>query len=158
MNQNHEGAPKPALRNLAYALGTALGLGKAPVAPGTFGALGALPLHWLLRSAHPALYVASIVLVSGAGVWASQVIAEDRNEEDPGLVVIDEVAGALIALGLVRQRSVAVQLAAWALFRALDILKPGPIGKAEHLKPAGVGIMLDDLLAGAAAGGLARLL
>jgi phosphatidylglycerophosphatase A len=72
--------------------------------------------------------------------------------------VIDEVVGTLIALGLVRTRSLGARLVAFALFRVLDITKPGPIARAEHARPPGLGIMLDDVLAGMVAGLLARRL
>jgi phosphatidylglycerophosphatase A len=144
--------------SLAYPLGTWFGLGRAPKAPGTVGSLGAIPLHLLLCRVSPALHVASVLVSSVVGVWAAQKIADEEEEKDPSHVVIDEVAGTLIAMGLVRTRSLGVQLAAFALFRLLDITKPGPIGSAEQAQPAGLGIMLDDLLAGLVAGLLARTL
>jgi phosphatidylglycerophosphatase A len=120
--------------------------------------LGAIPLHLFLCRVNPALHVASILLGAAVGVWASQQIAANEASEDPSHVVIDEVIGTLIAMGLVRTRSVGVQLVAFALFRLLDITKPGPIRSAERAEPAGLGIMLDDLIAGLVAGLLARRL
>ncbi len=142
----------------ARALATWFGCGLSPVAPGTVGSIGAVPLHLALRLANPWVHVAVVVLVTVVGTWSAQKVAEEEQLDDPQLVVIDEVAGVLIAMGLVRSRSFALQLAALALFRVLDIAKPGPIRAAENAKPAGVGIMADDLVAGAAAGVLARLL
>ncbi|MEN9578889.1 MAG: hypothetical protein RJA70_1898 [Pseudomonadota bacterium] len=144
--------------HVAYALATWLGSGYSKVAPGTAGSLATLPLYWLLRRSHPVVYFSSTVLITAVGVWAAQVVADDLDDKDPSLVVIDEVAGALIALGFVRDRSLASQVAAWLLFRVFDILKPGPIARAEKMKPAGVGIMADDVLAGLVAGTLARWL
>jgi phosphatidylglycerophosphatase A len=77
------------------------------------------------------------------------------GEKDPSCVVIDEVAGALIALGLAGPNR---RLLSLILFRAFDIVKPGPINRVQRAEPAGWGIMADDLLAGAAAGISARLL
>lgn len=142
----------------AYALATWLGSGYSKVAPGTVGSVATLPLYWFLRRSHPLVYVGSTLLLTAAGIWAAQIVSDDRNDKDPSLVVIDEVAGALIALGFVRDRSVASQAAAWAFFRFFDILKPGPIAQAEKMKPAGLGIMADDVLAGLCAGALARWL
>lgn len=147
-----------AARRTAYVLGTWFGTGKFPVAPGTVGSLGAVPLHWLLRTTHPLVHAAVVLGVTGVGIWAAQRIAEDKGDDDPSLVVIDEVAGTLLAMGLVRSRSLAIQLAALGLFRLFDIWKPGLIGKAEHLEPPGVGIMADDLVAGVLAGISARFL
>jgi phosphatidylglycerophosphatase A len=90
-------------------------------------------------------------------VWAAQRYALDSGEDDPQRVVIDEVAGTVIAMGMVRAAPFAVQCAALVAFRVLDIWKPGPIRRLEHVQPLGAGIMLDDLLAGVLAGALVRL-
>lgn len=143
---------------LARPLATWFGLGHAPKAPGTMGALGTLPLHYALCRLHPGLHAATVLVVAALGVWAAGAVAEDDGDDDPSHVVIDEVVGTLIALGLVRTRSFGARLVAFALFRVLDITKPGPIARAEHARPPGLGIMLDDVLAGLAAGLLARRL
>jgi phosphatidylglycerophosphatase A len=140
----------------AYHLGTWFGLGRARVAPGTVGSLGAIPLHLLLSQLGPVVHASLLVLGAGAGIWAAQKIADAEGLDDPGHVVIDEVVGTCIAMGLVRHRSISVQLLAFASFRALDVVKPWLIARAEHARPAGLGIMLDDLLAGLVAGLLAR--
>ncbi len=144
--------------DLAEVLATWFGCGLAPKAPGTVGSLGALPLHIGLRLLPPLPHAAAVVGITVVGTWAAQRVAVLRQEEDPQRVVIDEVAGVLIAMGLVRRRSLKTQAMAWLLFRAFDITKPGPVGAAEKLKPAGVGIMADDLVAGALAGVVARWL
>ena len=142
----------------AEVLATWFGCGRAPIAPGTVGSLGALPLHLLLRSLGPLPYWTGTALIAGLGIWASQRVCNSSGEKDPQWVVIDEVAGTLIAMGLVRRRSLAVRLAALLIFRVLDVAKPGPIDRAQYLKPEGVGVMADDLLAGLAAGVMARWL
>ncbi len=138
-------------------LATWFGCGLSPRAPGTVGSLGAVPLHLALCFTHPALHATGVVLIAAAGVWAAQLYATERGEVDPQRVVIDEVAGSLIAMGLVRNAHWGVQCAALVAFRVLDIWKPGPIRRLEHLEPAGVGIMFDDLLAGLGAGVASRL-
>jgi phosphatidylglycerophosphatase A len=143
---------------VAYAVGTFLGAGRSKLAPGTVGSLATIPLHLLLRRLHPGIHLATVLVGTGVGIWASQRIADAEGVDDPQHVVIDEVLGTLIAMGLVRSRSLAVQVLAFAAFRALDITKPWPIGPAEHAEPAGLGIVLDDLLAGLFAGLLARRL
>jgi phosphatidylglycerophosphatase A len=139
----------------ARALATWLGCGLSPLAPGTVGSFGAIPLHLVLRRVHPVAHVAAVLGVTVAGLWSAQKVADELGIEDPQLVVIDEVAGALIAMGLVRG-SASREAVALVLFRILDITKPGPIRRLEHAKPAGLGIMLDDLLAGLLAGVLTR--
>ncbi len=143
-----------AIRGLA----TWLGCGRSPVAPGTVGTLGALPLYWALKRLNPPAYFAVTAMVTAVGIWAANHEAERLNDEDPSSVVIDEVAGVLLALGFVRGRSLRAEVLAVALFRLFDIWKPGPIRTAERAQPAGLGIMADDIAAGVTAGFLARLL
>jgi phosphatidylglycerophosphatase A len=142
---------------LARWLATWFGCGLSPRAPGTVGSLGAVPLHLLLATTPVPVHIAAAVLMAGVGVWAAQHYATDCGEIDPQKVVIDEVAGTVIAMGLVRDHAPWVQLLALVAFRVLDIWKPWPIRRLEHLRPPGVGIMFDDLLAGLIAGGVLRL-
>ena len=131
---------------------TWFGCGRARIAPGTVGSLGAIPLHLLLRRISPLGHAAVVVVVSALGIWASGKYADSIGEEDPPSAVIDEVAGTLIALGLVRGKGLAAGALALAAFRLLDITKPGFIDTAQHAEPNGLGIMLDDLIAGILAG------
>ncbi|MCC6214810.1 MAG: phosphatidylglycerophosphatase A [Polyangiaceae bacterium] len=142
----------------AWWLATWFGAGRSPVAPGTAGTLAAVPLALVLERLPLAAHVAVAAGVTAAGIWSAGVVAEESGEDDPGYVVIDEVAGVLVALLFVRRRSWRARATAIALFRVLDIAKPGPIAAAERLRPAGVGMMVDDLVAGLAAGVAARLL
>jgi len=127
----------------------------SPLAPGTVGSLGAVPLHLALSTLGAVPHAAVILALSAAGVWASNRVAEAEGIEDPQTVVIDEVCGTLIAMGMVGGSGIGIRLLALALFRVLDITKPGPIDSVQRLKPAGVGIMADDLLAGVVAGAMA---
>ena len=145
------------VRRLAPLLATWFGCGLSRWAPGTVGSIGAVPLHLLLCRLSPLAHGACVLIVSALGVWAAQRYAEQRGETDPQRVVIDEVAGTLIALGMVRSDGYAAGLAALVLFRVFDIWKPGPIRRLEHTRPLGAGIMLDDLLAGLVAGTLVVL-
>lgn len=124
----------------------------APKAPGTVGSLGAVPLHVVLSFLGPVPHAAAIVALSVAGIWASNAVARAEGIEDPQTVVIDEVCGTLIAMGMVSGGSLGVRLLALVLFRVLDITKPGPIDSVQRLEPPGLGIMADDLLAGIGAG------
>jgi phosphatidylglycerophosphatase A len=142
---------------IACWLATWFGCGLSPRAPGTVGSLGAIPLHLALSSASPALHTAAALAIALVGMWAAQRYAIATGEPDPQRVVIDEVAGTVIALGLVRSAPFGVQCAALVAFRAFDIYKPGPVRRVEHVQPPGIGIMLDDLLAGVLAGGLTHL-
>ncbi|HEY8943215.1 MAG TPA: phosphatidylglycerophosphatase A [Polyangiaceae bacterium] len=136
----------------ARLLATWFGAGASPVAPGTVGALATLPLHFALRAWGPVPHAVVTVGLTVAGVWAAGRTADASEEKDPSSVVIDEVAGTLIAMGLARSAGLAGEAAAFLAFRVFDIAKPGIIDRAQYLRPTGVGIMADDVLAGVAAG------
>jgi phosphatidylglycerophosphatase A len=138
----------------ALLLGQWFGCGRSKVAPGTVGSLGALPLFWLLHTQSSIVYWGATLLITLSGFWASQRCSELLDDKDPQSVVIDEVAGVLIALGIVSSAAPVAWAVAWLLFRLLDITKPGLIDRAQYWPPHGVGIMADDLLAGLVAGGL----
>jgi phosphatidylglycerophosphatase A len=140
----------------ARVVATWFGCGLSPVAPGTVGTLGALPLAYGLHALGTGAYWAGTAAVTLGGTWAADRTSRELGEKDPQSVVIDEVSGALIAIGLAAPGGFWACLFALVLFRLLDIKKPGSIDAAQHLKPAGVGIMADDVLAGAIAGIVAR--
>lgn len=143
------------MRRLAHILATWFGCGLSPVAPGTVGTLGALPLWWLLRGSGAFAVLGAAALVTIIGIWSSGVVATASRTKDPQRVVIDEVAGVLVALGASPQdiRSAAIAV---ALFRVFDILKPFPARRAERL-PGGWGIVLDDVVAGIQAALVVRI-
>jgi phosphatidylglycerophosphatase A len=141
----------------ARVVATWFGCGLSPVAPGTVGTVGALPLAYGLHQLGPIAFWAGTALVTLGGTWAAQRTSEELGEKDPQSVVVDEVAGALIALGLAVPGGFWACTFALVLFRLLDIKKPGTIDAAQRLKPPGVGIMADDVLAGLVAGLVARL-
>jgi phosphatidylglycerophosphatase A len=125
------------------------GCGRFPVTPGSAGSLAAVLLGWPLLLLPGWVLPLAVLLATFAGLWA---IAASGIEEDPGWVVIDEVAGQWIALlGLAAPTPLGL-LAAFLLFRLIDITKPGPVGWADRQHgPAGV--MADDLIAGAIVAG-----
>lgn len=137
-------------------IATWFGCGRSPIAPGTVGSLGTLPLHFLLRALGPVPHFAITIGLTGLGVWAANRVSTALDDEDPSSVVIDEVVGTLLAMGLARPAGIYGELIALGLFRVFDIVKPGPIDTVQRLKPAGVGIMADDVLAGLLAGVVVR--
>ena len=146
----------PAVTFLSHAIATWFGCGRSRIAPGTIGSVGALPLHFALRSLGPVPHAATTLALTLVGVWAANRVAADLKDEDPGSVVIDEVVGTLLALGIAWPLGWPGQVAAFALFRFFDIAKPGPIDTVQRLRPPGLGIMADDVLAGLAAGLVVR--
>jgi phosphatidylglycerophosphatase A len=141
---------KPPL--VTRALATWFGTGLSPIAPGTVGSLATIPLHIVLCQLPALAHWASVFAVTLGGVLVAERYAKDSGKHDPGEVVIDEVAGTLIAMGLLANHGWLAQVLAFAAFRVLDITKPGPIDRVQKLKPEGVGIMADDVLAGLGAG------
>jgi phosphatidylglycerophosphatase A len=137
-------------------LATWFGCGASPIAPGTVGSFGTLPLFWLLDHTGAAVYWLVTLALTIVGTWAAEHTARALGDEDPSSVVIDEVVGTLLALGIAGP-GLAAHVAAFVLFRVFDITKPGPVDRVQHLRPAGVGIMADDVLAGVLAGALVRL-
>lgn len=131
----------------ARLVASGLGSGHLP-APGTAGSLAALLPGAALLHAGPGWLLAGIILACLAGFWA---IPRAGGTDDPGWVVIDEVAGQWLTLLGLRHVSWPGLLLGFALFRLLDIAKPGPIGWADRRHGA-VGVMMDDILAGAIGG------
>ena len=135
---------------LATLLATWFGCGYSPIAPGTAGSLGAIVPAWFLSHyAGWPLYAWPIaaILISGPGIWAAGVTAKRVGKKDPGLVVVDEVAGQWLTLAGAHVFNWQTALAAFILFRLFDIWKPPPVRQLEAL-PGGWGIVADDLMAG----------
>jgi phosphatidylglycerophosphatase A len=145
------------LRRPSFFLATWGGVGLMPVAPGTWGTLAALPVHWLLVLLPGAVHLGIVGALIVFGTIAAQAVATSLGEEDPQIVVVDESASVLLGLWIALPAGWPGLIAVIVLFRLLDIFKPWPISAAERLRPAGLGIMADDVLAGIVAGGVVRL-
>jgi len=134
------------MTRLQYFLATGFFSGYSPIAPGTVASLLIFFILWFLAPLSLAFHSFMIGLFFVVGVWASSRVAIDRKDDDPSLVVIDEMDGMLFSLLGCPKRFFSF-LTALLLFRLFDIVKPFPIKYAEQL-PLGWGIMLDDVLAG----------
>lgn len=133
-------------RTLARVIGSSLGIGYIPLAPGTFASAAAAVLYFYIPALSGFFLFVPLILLSVVfGVWAGGVM-EHEYGEDPSQAVIDEVAGQWIAL-LALPVSPVVVFLSFLFFRFFDILKPGPVDSAQRL-PGGWGIMADDVLAG----------
>jgi phosphatidylglycerophosphatase A len=137
------------IERAATILATWFGAGKLPRAPGTWGSLAALPFAWVITwwGGWPALAVA-IVLVFAVGVWAAGLEARRTGAQDPGSIVIDEIAGQWLTL-LPAPLDPLAYAVGFVLFRIADITKPWPASWADRKIKGGFGIMLDDLFAAA---------
>jgi phosphatidylglycerophosphatase A len=109
-----------------------------------------------LTQSGPIAYWSTTLVLTLVGTWAAERTAQVLGDDDPSSVVIDEVVGTLLALGIAGTQ-ISASIAAFVLFRVFDITKPGPVDRVQRMRPPGVGIMADDVLAGIGAGALVRL-
>ncbi len=148
------------MKKAALFLATGAFSGFSPVAPGTAGSLLAACILFLISDFFSAAFLAATVVITLVGIWASAVAERYFNKTDASQIVIDEIAGMFIAVAFVPHswQNIAV---AFFLFRFYDILKPPPARQAEdagtllfkpgtkgHAYAGGLGIMLDDVVAG----------
>ena len=132
------------MNQLALLIATTLGVGYAPIAPGTFGSAAGL-LLWAVMPRAASAHALTIVALFVVGSWSGTVAERHFGRTDPGQVVIDEVMGMLITLFMnpVGWRGA---LLGFLLFRIADVLKPFPANRLEAL-PGGIGVMADDAMA-----------
>lgn len=130
----------------AHVLASGFGAGHAPIVPGTAGsAVGAL-LFVPLAACAPAWQLAAAVLVFFAGVAASARVARRSGQEDPSVVVVDEIVGQWLTYTAL-PFTLTSAVAGFVLFRIMDVVKPWPARQFESF-PGGWGIMADDVMAG----------
>lgn len=135
------------MKSLGVGIATVGGVGWFPIAPGTAGSAVGVVIYLLTYQLGAPVQVALLVAITVIGVWAAGVAEKAFNKEDPGPVVIDEVAGQLVTL-LLTGVGWKGAVAGFFIFRLFDIVKPPPARQLERLH-GGLGIMADDLAAGA---------
>lgn len=156
-----DNAPKPEfpqpegwLDRAALALATLGPVGRMPKAPGTWGSAAALLLApWAFQPLALTPRLAVLAGVLAVGTWAASRAGRILGDDDPGCVVVDELLGQWTAFAPFHLAGWTAAtpwelLALFALFRVYDILKPWPIRAVDRSVPGGLGVMLDDLLAG----------
>jgi phosphatidylglycerophosphatase A len=133
--------------------------GFSPIAPGTVGTLGAVPLAWVVARLEPVAAAAFLLAFLALSVHAAGHAGRHWRVVDASQIVIDEVAGYLVTMAFVPFTWPAAA-AGFLLFRLFDVTKPWPASALDRLK-SGLGVVLDDVAAGVWAGGglwlLARL-
>ena len=140
-----DNASRTAVNRVALLIATVAGVGYAPVAPGTVAsALTVVVLGLVAPPPGPLLLFVIVVIV--VGTWAAHDAERSLGGKDPGAIVIDEVAGMALSV-LTLPLTPRVLLAGFLLFRVFDIVKPYPANALQRLR-GGVGVMLDDLVAG----------
>lgn len=139
--------PRPNWRNPLHLLAFGLGSGGVPKAPGTAGTLAAVPLYLLMSPLPPLVYGFVVVAMFLFGIWLCGRVSQDLGVHDHGGIVWDEWVGFLITMAWAPSGWFWLLLG-FALFRIFDICKPWPIGWLDRQVDGGLGIMLDDVLAG----------
>ncbi|WP_045387351.1 phosphatidylglycerophosphatase A [Vibrio rotiferianus] len=145
------------LKNPWHLLATGFGSGLSPVVPGTMGTLASIPLFLLLAQLPFSLYVVAVLFSCVIGIKICQVTSDDMGVHDHGSIVWDEFAGFWITMSLVPALNIPLTewkwlLTGFILFRFFDMVKPWPIGWLDKRVHGGLGIMIDDIVAGIMAG------
>jgi phosphatidylglycerophosphatase A len=148
------------MRRLVIFLATGMCAGYFPVAPGTAGTLLAVPLFPVLArlwDLSVSGYVTAIAMVLAGSVWLADAAERIFGESDSSHIVIDEIAGFVIATVFLDFTWTAAALV-FVLFRVFDILKPFPAGWIDRQVGGGLGVVGDDVVSGIWAGVVARIL
>jgi len=132
---------------LIVAVATGLYSGKIPIAPGTWGSAFALIPWFFCRNLALVHYFVVLAILFVVGVLTSGSAEKIFDKPDPGCIVIDEVMGMFVALTLAPDHPVAWILG-FLLFRFFDVLKPFPVSWLDTNLHGGIGIMMDDVMAG----------
>ena len=132
---------------LVMVLATGFFVGYIPFAPGTFGSIVGLPLCFLLSKTELPLAIHFNLMFIFLAIWISDRAEKILEQNDPGCIVIDEMAGIMVTFLGLPFNTISVA-AGFVTFRFFDILKPFPIRYVERKLAGGTGIVMDDLMAG----------
>jgi phosphatidylglycerophosphatase A len=135
------------MNQMIIAIATGCYVGKLPKAPGTWGSAAAFVPWFFIREFSLPIYLTIIAALFIVGFFAAGSAEKIMDQPDPGCIVIDEIVGMLIALTFVPDQP-AAWLLAFILFRIFDIWKPFPVSWFDRHIHGGLGIMLDDVMAG----------
>ena len=141
------------LREPVHLFALGFGAGLSPRAPGTVGTLVAIPIVWSITHVGPWALAVFAVVATLAGIYICGESARRLGVHDHSGIVWDEIAGYAVTLAPVTPDVWSFVLG-FALFRLFDIWKPWPIREADHRLHGGLGIMLDDVLAGIFSGAI----
>ncbi|MGR5064334.1 phosphatidylglycerophosphatase A [Photobacterium sp. DNB22_13_2] len=136
------------LKNPWHFLATGFGSGLSPVIPGTMGTVAAIPLYLLMVQLPFTAYLVITVVAALIGITICQKTSDDMGVHDHGSIVWDEFVGFWITMAIAPVVSWQWVLAGFVLFRFFDMVKPWPISWLDKHVHGGVGIMVDDILAG----------
>ena len=134
-------------RTLTLYISSNGGLGYAPIAPGTFGTLAGIPIFYFLGNFSWALQLITLAAIIFLSIWASDFAGKEYNEPDDGRIVIDELAGYLVTTAFL-PFSWPAAILGFFWFRVFDIIKPPPASWFDREMKNGLGVTLDDVMAG----------
>lgn len=149
--------PESVWKNPVHFIAFGFGVGIVPFAPGTFGTLIAIPFYLLLQPLNVTAYVIITILIALACSWVCDRTSKDIGVEDHQGMCLDEVAGFLVAM-INAPRGLGWIVTGVVLFRVFDIWKPWPIRAIDEKMHSGLGMVLDDVLAGVFTFGMLQLL
>jgi phosphatidylglycerophosphatase A len=136
------------MRQAVMFLATGGYIGRIPIAPGTFGSLIGIPVAYAFSLMGRSAEFTAVVMIIPAAAWIAHLAEKQLKQKDPGCIVIDEIAGMCVALVGI-PLSWATGLAGFFMFRVFDILKPPPVRQLDRRLHGGLGIVMDDIAAGA---------
>lgn len=140
-------APSTVWSNWIHFLAFGFGSGVSPWAPGTMGTIVAIPIFLLIAWMPLLAYSIIVLILFTVGIWLCEITSKDLGVHDHSGIVWDEIVGYLITMFAVPAHLTWI-VAGFILFRIFDIWKPWPIGLIDKQVKGGLGIMLDDVLAG----------
>ncbi|MBM7038128.1 phosphatidylglycerophosphatase A [Vibrio ulleungensis] len=145
------------LKNPWHLLATGFGSGLSPIVPGTMGTLASIPLYLLLVQLPVSAYIVVLIVTFFIGIKICQVASDDMGVHDHGSIVWDEFVGMWLTMLIVPLLKLPADewkwlIAGFVLFRFFDMVKPWPIGWLDARIHGGLGIMIDDIVAGIMAG------
>lgn len=132
---------------IAKFISTGFGMGRAPVAPGTFGTLIGIPIVYYMQNLNLIQYGLLTAFLLLLGIWAANEYGKHLNEHDHSSIVWDEVVGYIITMFAV-PATLTTLVIGFVVFRFFDIIKPWPIYVLDKKLKGGLGVMLDDVVAG----------
>lgn len=139
--------PSKLVRDPGHLLSFGFGSGLSPYAPGTMGTIVAIPLYLLTAYFGSLAVIISCIVICLIGVWLCQRTTQALGVQDHPAIVWDEIAGYFVTMLFV-PASVLTVILGFVLFRLFDIVKPWPISVIDSRVKGGLGVMLDDILAG----------
>ncbi len=139
--------PRSVWEKPSHFIAFGFGSGAVPFAPGTFGTLMAIPFYLLMRPLSLSMYLFLVILITIASMWLCDKVSKEIKVHDHSGMCLDEIVGFLVTM-IGAPHGVIWILLGFALFRLFDIWKPWPIRYLDEQVKGGVGVILDDVVAG----------